>query len=324
MCFRGNMYIEGKHKHTLERGWEIMKNQNFGVEIEMTGITRETAAKVALRYFGNTAKLTHVGGFYDEYKVTTLDGRSWKFVSDSSIITKKKQGGKIVPAGREYSVELVTPILKYEDIENLQELVRQLRHAGSLADSKYGCGIHIHVGAEKHTPATIKNLVNLMASKEDLIYKTLSVDPARIKHCKKVNDRLIATINKKKPQTLQALADIWYAGYGQEDRRRHYHNSRYQGLNLHSVFTKGTLEFRLFNSTNHAGVLRSYITLCLAMSHQALVQKKASSRRTYSDNEKYTFRCYLLRLGLIGDEFKNCRTHLLKSLDGNSAWRNAA
>ena len=36
---------------------------------------------------------------------------------------------------------------------------------------------------------------------------------------------------------------------------------------------------------------------------------------------RYSFRVWLLNLGLIGDEFKNCRTHLLKHLDGNIAWR---
>ena len=36
---------------------------------------------------------------------------------------------------------------------------------------------------------------------------------------------------------------------------------------------------------------------------------------------RYSFRVFLLNLGLIGDEFKNCRTHLLKHLQGNIAWR---
>ncbi|MEG1704871.1 MAG: amidoligase, partial [Niameybacter sp.] len=53
-------------------------------------------------------------------------------------------------------------------------------------------------------------------------------------------------------------------------------------------------------------------------------QKKASARRTYTDNEKYTFRCWMLRLGLNGEEFKTCRHHLLANLTGNSAWRKAA
>ncbi len=40
-----------------------------------------------------------------------------------------------------------------------------------------------------------------------------------------------------------------------------------------------------------------------------------------SDNEKYTFRVWLLRLGMIGDEFKTARKHLLDHLDGNIAWK---
>lgn len=299
-----------------------MKTQRFGIEIEMTGITRAKAAEVAVRFFGSTAKLDHIGGNYDEYRVTTADGRAWKFVSDASILTKKKENGQIKTASKDYSVELVSPILTYEDVENLQELIRQLRHAGALSDSQYQCGIHIHIDGKKHTPTSLKNLINLMASKEELIYKSLEIDPARIRYCKKVNENLLTTINKKKPKTIQALADIWYAGYGSESRSRHYHNSRYHGLNLHSVFDKGTVEFRLFNGTLHAGKIRSYLVLCLAMSHQALTQRTASPRRTFTDNEKYTFRCWMLRLGLIGDEFKNCREHLMANLTGNSAWRN--
>ena len=80
----------------------------------------------------------------------------------------------------------------------------------------------------------------------------------------------------------------------------------------------------MFNSTLHAGEVKSYIQLCLAISHQALIQKSASHNRTQSSNEKYTFRTWLLRLGLIGNEFKTARTHLLKNLDGNSAWKDPA
>ena len=71
---------------------------------------------------------------------------------------------------------------------------------------------------------------------------------------------------------------------------------------MHSVFSKGTVEIRAFNSTLHAGVLRSYLILCLAISNQALQQKSAQCRETQSSNEKYTFRIWLLRLGLIGDD----------------------
>ena len=79
---------------------------------------------------------------------------------------------------------------------------------------------------------------------------------------------------------------------------------------------------RGFNSTLHAGKIKSYIQLTLAMSHQALIQKRASPVNTITDNPKYTFRTYLLRLGLICDEFKTLRQHLLEPLEGNIAWRN--
>ncbi|AOR22720.1 amidoligase family protein [Clostridium taeniosporum] len=296
-----------------------MKNQTIGVEIEMTGITREKTSKVISKFLNGEIKRNYDS--YDTYKVTAPDKRIWKIMSDASIQTMKKEKGTLISADKSYSVELVTPILKYEDIEILQELIRKLRHAGAVSESKLKCGIHIHIGAKGHTPNTLKNLVNLIAAKEDLIYKSLEIDPARVKYCKKVNNHLIETINKKKPKNLKELADIWYSDYGVENRSRHYHTSRYHGLNLHSTFTKGTIEFRLFNGTMHAGKIRSYIVFCLAISHQALKQKSASAKRTYTDNEKYTFRCWLLRLGLIGDEFKNCRMHLMKSLDGDSAFR---
>ena len=121
---------------------------------------------------------------------------------------------------------------------------------------------------------------------------------------------------------MDGLEHIWYNG--RNGKYDHYDSSRYHALNLHSVFSKGTVEFRLFNSTLHAGKVKAYIQLCLAISHQALVQKCATQHRTQSPNEKYTFRTWLLRLGLIGDEFKTARQHLLQNLDGNIAWRDPA
>lgn len=54
------------------------------------------------------------------------------------------------------------------------------------------------------------------------------------------------------------------------------------------------------------------------------MQRGASRIKTQPENEKYTFRTWLLRLGLIGDEFKTARQHLLKNLEGNIAWRDPA
>lgn len=60
--------------------------------------------------------------------------------------------------------------------------------------------------------------------------------------------------------------------------------------------------------------------MVLAVSNQALTQKSASPRVTQSENPRYTFRTWLIRIGLNGQEFKNCRKHLLSHLEGNIAW----
>ena len=290
-----------------------LRAQTFGVEIEMTGITRNRAAKTIAAYFGTEA--SHYGGGYDAYHATDRQGRNWKAMSDSSIRAQRKDGSH---ASDLYKTEVVTPILRYSDIEDLQEILRKLRKAGAVVNES--TGIHIHIGAENFTPATLCNLLKNIRSKEDILYKALKVGDSRSRYCKKTNQKLIEMIERNRPATRQKLADLWYAEapYG---RDTHYNSSRYHGLNLHAYFTKGTVEFRLFNSTLHAGELKAYIQFCMAVTAKALNTKKASSRPSTSDNAKYTFRCWLLRLGLNGDEFKTCRLHLLKHLEGNSAWR---
>ena len=292
-----------------------MRNQNFGIEIEMTGLTRAAAAQIVAGYFNTTA--THVGGGYDTYAVRDDRNRQWKLMSDSSIRCQDR-GSRA--AGSQYEVEFVSPICQYEDIETIQELVRKLRTGGARVNDS--CGLHIHIDSSSHTPKTLRNIVNIMASKEDMLYKALRVEVEREHYCQKADTRFLEELNHKRPTTMQAVEEMWYNGRG--GRYLHYDDSRYHALNLHSVFSKGTIEFRLFNSTLHAGEVKSYIQLCLAISHQALIQKGASRIKTQSPNEKYTFRTWLLRLGLIGDEFKTARQHLLKNLDGNIAWRDPA
>ena len=127
------------------------------------------------------------------------------------------------------------------------------------------------------------------------------------------------------PSPADFPARIWYDDRNWEwHAHQHYDPSRYHLLNLHAVWQKGTIEFRAFNSTLHAGEVKAYIQLCLAISHQALTVASASPNRPVTDNPAYTFRCWLLRLGMNGEEFKTARTHLLKHLPGNAAWRNGA
>ena len=295
-----------------------MLTSKFGIEIEFTGITRSEAARIAAEHLGGT--VTSTGDYYDTKKVTASDGRVWKFMSDASISCQTKQGRHKVSAGRDYSVELVSPILTYrEDIGALQELVRKLRKAKAFANNS--CGIHIHLDGASHTPRSLRNFVNIIASKNDLFYKALQIAPERMSYCKKMDSLLVEKMNRRKPKTLRAIEEIWYEGYN-ESQERHYHPSRYHFLNLHSFFTGNrTVELRGFNSELHAGKIRSYIVLALALNHQALTQKCASAKKPQAENEKFAMRTYLNRIGFIGEEFANCREHLTAHLNGSAAWR---
>ncbi|MDL2273644.1 amidoligase family protein [Oscillospiraceae bacterium OttesenSCG-928-G22] len=297
-----------------------MRSQRWGLELEFTGITRYEAAEVLAKYLNSSVR--HRGGSYDKYVVADNIGRDWTLMSDASINEQKKIHGEVQSADRNYAVELVTPICHYDDIQPLQEMVRQLRKAGAFVNSS--CGIHVHVDGAGHTPRSIRNIINIVASKNDMLYKSLEINSGRMNYCKALDSALIDRFNRYQPQTMQAVSDIWYSEYS-ESRTSHYHDSRYHLLNLHSFFNgNGTIELRGFNATMHAGKIKTYIQLSLAMCHQAKIQRTASRIVTQSDNPKYTFRTYLLRLGLIGDEFKTARHHLLEPLPGNIAWRDPA
>lgn len=295
-----------------------MFDSKFGIEIEFSGITRKQAAEVVAKHLDSTER--HVGGSYDAWEVAATDGRVWKLVYDSSIRPEKKVNRRITGASDEYRVELVSPILGYhEDINTVQELVRRIRKAGGFTNDT--CGIHVHLDGAPHTPRSICNFVKIIASKNDLLYKALQIKPERIRYCQKLDEALVKRINGARPHTFEQISAIWYSAYGGTGHGR-YHSSRYHFLNLHSFFTGNrTVELRGFNSELHAGKVRSYIVLAIALNNQALTQTNASSRRVQSENEKFAMRTYMNRLGLIGDEFKSCRDHLCKHLDGNGAWR---
>lgn len=292
-----------------------MKTQKFGIEIELTGITRRDAAKVIAKYYGTNE--SYKGGVYMQYEVPTNDGRCFKVMRDSSIVAETKDGR---PATDEMKTEIVSPICTYEDIENIQQIVRELRHKGAIANSS--CGIHVHINAAPHNARSIRNIVNIMTSKEDILFKSLGVSESRAERwCKKNEMIFVNRLNRAKPETTDTIGNIWYDG-NMNRRFNHYDSSRYHALNLHAVWQKGTIEFRCFNGTTHAGKIKTYIQLCLAISHQALTQKASSAKKTNTTNEKYTFRTWLLRLGLIGEEFKTARNFLLENLDGDIAFRN--
>ena len=296
----------------------MIKKQRYGVEVEMTGITRAKAASIIAEVFG-TRDSSADGTCYHTITIKDQSSRTWKVMRDSSINPVRNDGTNEYMD--EYRVEMVTPPLNYEDIETLQTIIRKLREAGAKANSS--CGIHIHVDGANHTPKSLKKLINFMVARQDLIYEALNIGARGDQWCRKLNPQLLVEMRKDKNLSKSSAENIWYSrandNYCGGIDHQHYNTTRYHGVNLHSYFSKGTVEFRLFNSTLHAGKIKAYIQFCLAVSSWAIISEDNTVFRSmagYSAEQKVTIMRNILthRLGLFGDEFKTCRLWMMKNL----------
>ena len=304
-----------------------MKSQTFGVEIECYGISRRHAAKAAAQFFGtgDFRDTAHRNG-YRCWSAYDSQGREWKFEYDSSIIA----------ASDATRCEMVTPILTYEDMDLLQGVIRRLRKAGAKSDPDHSCGIHVHIGAKGHTAKTLKNLVNIFSNNEDIISEALEITRDRRRWCEKTSASFKEKLNTENPGTLDGLADVWYGTQGDYNRSSHYHSSRYHMLNLHSTFTKGTIEFRCFQFDSirrireadrkcglHAGQVKAFVQFAMAISQLAKETKfTRANRKESSIPSLWKMRNLLNSLGFQGKEFKTCRAVFTRALSGTTASEN--
>lgn len=320
----------------------MINSMTYGVEIEMTAITREAAARLTASVLGSGSTVTYVGGSYGKWQVTDSNGRKWLFVSDCSIHAVDSNGRSAGCRG-EYSCELNTPPLMLADMDTLQELVRALRRAGAKTGAEYGCGIHIHVGSSNHNAKSLLNFINLVYAQENMLYKALGVDDERIRQwCVPMNNRRSYSeygtptnfmTDLKSCKTIEDIEVAWYKNFScgspSSCRTQHYDESRYHLLNLHRYFsTRGqgcnTIEIRAFNATLHAGVIRSFVLLVLSMNAKALASSRILAEKNpimVAGNEKFAMRTWLVGMGWTGEMFKNPHAHLIKNLTGDAAWR---
>lgn len=286
-----------------------MRTLRFGIEIETIGQTRERVAQAIQQVVGGTVQ--HVGTpfCYDPWQVTDARGRVWKVMADASL-----------SAAKHLQAEVVSPILTYEDVEELQQVVRAVRGARAKVDAS--CGIHIHVDAARFDARGLRNLVKIVNKQERLIEHALGISAARrARWCRGIDQAFLDKIEKQRPRDLQEMNRAWY-GY-HNTAPTHYDSSRYHGVNLHNVWFRGTVEYRWFDATLHAGKVKAYLQFALALSAKAIRARASSSKRRdfNPDTARYDFRVFMLHLGLIGDEFKTARLHLMANLDGSAAWK---
>ncbi len=160
--------------------------------------------------------------------------------------------------------------------------------------------IEVTVSMEGHTGITLKNLVNITYSKQALIKKSLGAESDIVEDdfCKSINEAKIETIEEFKA----AINNRNCPGFGFD-------------------FNNSTVTFKFLEGEASAEKLQAYTQLVSLLNQNAKTLKHASAKSKDTDNDKFTFRVFLIRLGMVGDEYKAARKVLLENLEGNSAFR---
>ena len=118
--------------------------------------------------------------------------------------------------------------------------------------------------------------------------------------------------------SMEKLKRVWYGG--RDGSHDHYDDTRYYALNLHAVFSKGTLEWRCFERPSMKEKCGQISLWLLPSLPRPSIRNAPRCGKRRSQRIRH-FRTFLLRLGLIGPEYKNVREHLLANLEGDRAWR---
>ncbi len=233
-----------------------MKTLRFGIELETVGLDKEGAARAIAAVVGGTARSSWNGA----WEAVGADGRVWRAVHDGSLAGYR-------------NAEIVSPILGYEDIEKLQEIVRALHAAGARADAS--CGIHIHIDGSRFDAKELTSLTKIIHKQERLIEAALGIQQHRLaRYCRPIDPSFIERIESRRPRTVADVNAAWYGRQVSSPAR--YDQSRYHGVNLNSYFYRKTIEFRYFEGTTHAGKVKAYVQFCLALAAKALGAKSAS------------------------------------------------
>ena len=301
----------------MEDKYAGIYTQQFGVEIEMTGITRMKAAEVIRDALGGKLFSRRSSKGRDHYQVVDEQGRKWRIMFDKSMTRCDEHYD--VTKNEDYGVELCTPILRYEDIPTLQAIAEALGDAGAVTGAEFRAGFHIHVDGSEITPQKLINLVNFYSSKENYFWQVLDVPDNLEPYCQRINRDFVAELNQQKPQTMEDIAELWYKHSDSKYKSDRY-KSRYKFLNLHSLFQSGHYEIRGCNGTLDRDEIHAYLSMFLGVHNAAMTKQRCSPVESTTTNMKYAVRVVLINLGLNGKEFATARRVLLAGLDGNSAW----
>lgn len=230
-------------------------SRRFGIEVEFgfqDGYTTEHVSR-ALREAG-------LGGYVDNY--SSHRPTHWVLKTDASV-----RGG----------MELVSPPLDFDNEEERKQVTTAIEAIRPYAKTRTDAGVHVHVEATDLSGEQVSNVVRTFVHFEDILFRIASsgwnsIRPGRHMFAP-LRQEQITQLARSKSQE-----DLRIGFYG---RNPFNHSARYVAVNLDSYFTRGTIEFRIFNCTMNSMRAQTYLAVCQAIVEDGRRNHKRSVNRAY-------------------------------------------
>lgn len=196
--------------------------------------------------------------------------------------------------GREFSAE-----------ELLSDaVVEQYEGTSPIEPSELQIGEYVvELPLEGHTAASLRNLVNMLASKQHLLVSAFGLTEPLI------DTNLAEDLHQRPMEDMDSFKTAWT---DVETKR---------SLGLEMNFEKHILAIKLLKDNPTPDEMAAFLDLAACMNENARKLKSCSFKPAQEDNPKYALRTWLLRLGMSGDAFKKTRKVLLARLSGSAAFR---
>lgn len=211
-----------------------------------------------------------------------------------------KDGNLLIPE-EDVDIEVLETLFEEGLIGGLPKFVKKtIEVAPSLTPTE----IRFVLPMEDHTGISLRNLINLLYSRASLINKATGSKFL-------VKEGLIETLQKVEQDAtakdvLQRIMDYEMK-----------HGTALEGLG----FTEDRICFTGFPDSEDSDIINACVELVSCMNKQAISLKRILAKKANEENEKYSFRVWLIRLGMKGEKYKETRKILLKNLSGNGAFR---
>ncbi len=219
---------------------------------------------------------------------------AYQIETEKEIYTIDKAGKITNSEGVELELEnILNPIIEEKTNEVTEEQTEEIQNTR----------FEIAITMDGHTGITLRNLINMIYSKQELIQKSFGISEYII------NEDFAKGINDKEIHALEEF----------KKEADNIGKNNCQGIEFD--FENKKISFKFMNEEAETEKIKAYTQFIELLDQSAKELKHASAKVSITDNPKFTFRVFLIRLGMVGDEYKTARKILLKNLEGNAAFR---